>query len=162
MGEILHRSKQGISAAKNGRRELPVQDLFALACASGSARAYMEAGYEATGGRTSPYLDGENVNHDILNVFMVLKQEYKEAMDAIDSVLPFFYNKPNLNDELLRKRMEDVWLQIHDTVVGSENSQADIANVFGLSQDELLIKHTEKLYLRKYTKKKTTFVRSGR
>lgn len=161
--QILHRSKQGISAAKNGTRRLTIEELFTLAEAAASPRAYMETVYEAARGiMVSPYLDGDNVELNFHAVLAKTIEELEEAIATIKNLMPFTINRPDPNDELLRQRVQDGLLQLIDAGVAIDHLIAGGCERYGINIAGLYAAHERKLTMKGYLKKKNRLGKDGR
>jgi len=152
--QILHRSKQGISAAKNGTRRLTIDELFALAEAAASPRAFMETVYEAARGiMVSPYLDGGNVELNFHAVMAKTIEELEEAIAAIKNIMPFTINRPDPHDEVLRQRVQDSLLQLIDAGVAIDHLIAGACERYNINIAGLYAAHERKLAQKGYIKK---------
>lgn len=160
--QILHRSKQGISAAKNGTRRLTIDELFTLAEAAASPRAFMETVYEAARGiMVSPYLDGDKVELSFHAVLMKTIEEYKEATAALEALVPYAINKPDLNDELLRQRVNECMFQVQDSKVAADHFIVSSCERYAINIARFCVTHAHKLIRKGYLKKKNRLGRDG-
>jgi transcriptional regulator with XRE-family HTH domain len=154
MAALLHRSKQGISAAKTGRRDLSIDELLTLAEASGSGKAYMVAVHDKTPVFTSPYLDGEMVDHHRCSVLSKTIEELQEALEAAESIQKHIINSPRPGDEVQARSVKDSLLQLLDARVAIDHIITALSETYELNIAGLFAEHERKLAAKGYLKKK--------
>jgi hypothetical protein len=152
MAALLHRSEQGISAAKTGQRGLTTEELLTLAEASGSGKAYMVAVHDKTPVFTSPYLDGEMVDHHRCSVLSKTIEELQEALEAAKGIQRHIINSPRPRDEVQARSVKDSLLQLLDARVAIDHIIAALSETYGINIAGLFAEHERKLVAKGYLK----------
>ncbi|WP_083248255.1 hypothetical protein [Desulfuribacillus stibiiarsenatis] len=142
--------RESVSAYETERARLP-QDISRKAIQRfDSPRLAFEVASQYTGGSWLTWLDGNNVDLHRASVRSKVKEELREALDAIAEVS--LANHPHAMQDFERRKLEHSIEQSIDAIYALSMYVARVCEDYGYSWQRKWDKHRQKLVARRYVK----------
>lgn len=158
----IHLTRQMIQMVEAGKRRLTEQDTARLARVLNDGQFVMSLARRITGGMSAPYLD--NIDNHRMACMMKLVEELQEAIDIIKDNMPLLIRAQSAGDLALeeRERLEEMMLEVVETVTAAENTLARLAKTYNISLADLWDKHEKELTEKGYLKKEKDRIAAAR
>lgn len=139
-----------ISDVERGRRQLPRDVAPRVTRALDDGRVYMAVAEEATGGASSPWLDGSAVELHRAVVWAKAMEELEEALDAMRKVMPMVLKPPSATRPEEREQIRAAMVEGIEAKTAVRHKLTILCRDYGFSYQDLFSEHRRELAAKGY------------